>query len=105
MAHCQSPKGVGVGGHAVKTNQMAPANPGLKAASQSASGVGAMLKTKSKRERSVSVDSVEPRDALASALEAEAKAGEPDRHTQAGRHTDGQTHRRADTQAGRRRWA
>lgn len=68
-AHCQSPKG----SHGVKTNQMAPVNPGLKTAGQSASGVGAMLKTKSKRERSVSADSLEARD-LGTALEAEGKA-------------------------------
>ncbi|XP_061916843.1 B-cell CLL/lymphoma 9-like protein [Entelurus aequoreus] len=57
------------GGHGVHKS-----NSGLKAASQSASGVGGMLKTKSKRERSVSVDSGDSQPAAAKTLEADAKA-------------------------------
>ncbi|KAK2846670.1 hypothetical protein Q5P01_009669 [Channa striata] len=68
-----SSKGVGAGSHAVKTNQISPGNPGLKTVSQSVSGVGGMLKTKSKRERSVSIDSGESRNAIPPALEADAK--------------------------------
>ncbi|KAF1394405.1 hypothetical protein PFLUV_G00026870 [Perca fluviatilis] len=67
------PKGVGAGSHGVKTNQVSPGNPGLKAVSQSASSVGGMLKNKSKRERSVSIDSGESRNAVPPALEADAK--------------------------------
>ncbi|KAK2912962.1 hypothetical protein Q8A73_007075 [Channa argus] len=69
-----SSKGVGAGSHAVKTNQISPCNPGLKAVSQSVSSIGGMLKTKSKRERSVSIDSGESRNAIPPALEADAKA-------------------------------
>nr|XP_020470394.1 B-cell CLL/lymphoma 9-like protein [Monopterus albus] len=67
------PKGTGTGSHGVKTNQISLANPALKAVSQSVSTVGGMLKTKSKRERSVSVDSGDSRNAIASALETDAK--------------------------------
>ncbi|KAM3615443.1 uncharacterized protein V6R79_002398 [Siganus canaliculatus] len=67
------PKGVGVGSHGVKINQMSPGNPGLKAIGQSAAGVGGMLKTKSKRERSVSIDSGESRKAVPPVLETDAK--------------------------------
>lgn len=74
------PKGVGAGSHGVKTNQISPGNPGLKAVSQSVSGVGGMLKTKSKRERSVSIDSGESRNAIPPALETDAKGGEARRH-------------------------
>ncbi|XP_051934311.1 B-cell CLL/lymphoma 9-like protein [Hippocampus zosterae] len=50
-------------------------NPGPKATTgQSASSVGGMLKTKSKRERSASVDSGEPRHTALKTLEADAKA-------------------------------
>ncbi|XP_040901690.1 B-cell CLL/lymphoma 9-like protein [Toxotes jaculatrix] len=66
-------KGVGVGSHGVKTNQISPGNSGLKAVSQSVSSVGGMLKTKSKRERSVSIDSGESRNAIPPALETDAK--------------------------------
>ncbi|XP_077578446.1 LOW QUALITY PROTEIN: B-cell CLL/lymphoma 9-like protein [Stigmatopora nigra] len=49
--------------------------PGSKVAGQSASGgAGGTLKTKNKRERSVSVDSGEPRQAAAKSLEADTKA-------------------------------
>lgn len=67
------PKGVGAGSHGVKTNQISPGNPGLKTVSQSVSSVGGMLKTKSKRERSVSIDSGESRNAIPSALETDAR--------------------------------
>lgn len=68
-------KGVSAGSHAVKTNQMSTGNPGLKAVNQSVSSVGGMLKTKSKRERSVSIDSGESRNAIPPALETDAKGG------------------------------
>lgn len=71
-AHLGS-KGVGAGSHGVKTNQISLGNPGLKAVSQSVSSVGGMLKTKSKRERSVSIDSGESRNAIPPVLEADAK--------------------------------
>nr|XP_019943952.1 PREDICTED: B-cell CLL/lymphoma 9-like protein [Paralichthys olivaceus]XP_019943953.1 PREDICTED: B-cell CLL/lymphoma 9-like protein [Paralichthys olivaceus] len=66
-------KGVGAGSHGVKTNQISSGNPVLKAVSQSVSSVGGMLKTKSKRERSVSIDSSESRNAIPPALETDAK--------------------------------
>ncbi|XP_060928649.1 B-cell CLL/lymphoma 9-like protein [Limanda limanda] len=67
-------KGVGAGSHGVKPNQISSGgNPVLKAASQSASSVGGMLKTKSKRERSVSIDSGDSRNAIPPALETDAK--------------------------------
>ncbi|XP_023139345.2 B-cell CLL/lymphoma 9-like protein [Amphiprion ocellaris] len=71
-AHLGS-KGVGAGSHGVKTNQISLGNPGLKAISQSVSSIGGMLKTKSKRERSVSIDSGESRNAIPPVLEADAK--------------------------------
>ncbi len=74
------PKGIGAGSHGVKTNQISPGNPGLKSVSQSVSGVGGMLKTKSKRERSVSIDSSEPRNAVPPALETDAKGGKSHMH-------------------------
>lgn len=67
------PKGVGAGSHGVKSNQISPGNHGLKSVSQSVSGVGGMLKTKSKRERSVSIDSGEARNAIPASLETDAK--------------------------------
>ncbi|XP_034024383.1 B-cell CLL/lymphoma 9-like protein [Thalassophryne amazonica] len=67
------PKGVGAGSHGVKTNQISPNNPSVKAVSQSGSSVGVMMKTKSKRERSVSLDLSETRNAIASSLETDAK--------------------------------
>lgn len=74
-AHLGS-KGVGPGSHGVKANQISMSNAGLKAAGQSVSSIGGMLKTKSKRERSVSIDSAESRNAIPSGLEADTKAGE-----------------------------
>ncbi|XP_037315819.2 B-cell CLL/lymphoma 9-like protein [Pungitius pungitius] len=66
-------KGVGAGSHGVKTSQFSPGNPGLKAVSQSVSSVGGMQKTKSKRERSVSIDSGDSRNAVPQALETDPK--------------------------------
>nr|XP_057935305.1 B-cell CLL/lymphoma 9-like protein [Doryrhamphus excisus] len=57
------------GGHGVHKSNSVP-----KAASQSASSAGGMVKTKSKRERSVSVDSGDSRHAAPKPLEADAKA-------------------------------
>ncbi|KAI1903770.1 hypothetical protein AGOR_G00030640 [Albula goreensis] len=67
------PKGVGPGNHGAKANQISPGNPGLKGASQSGGGVGGVPKGKTKRERSVSMDSGELRDALAPTLEPDTK--------------------------------
>lgn len=69
------PKNTGAGSHGVKANQISPSNPGLKAVSQSVSGVGGMLKTKSKRERSITTDSGELRNAVPPAVETDAKGG------------------------------
>ena len=89
-------KGIGAGGHGVKTGQMPPGNPGLKAVSQSVSGVGGMLKTKSKRERSVSIDSGESRNAIAPALETDAKGGKA--HARVCTHMSVHTHTHTHTQ-------
>ncbi|KAG7483880.1 hypothetical protein MATL_G00043020 [Megalops atlanticus] len=67
-------KGVGVGNHGAKVSQISPGNPGLKSGGQSSSSVGGPLKGKTKRERSVSMEPGEPRDALTPALEPDAKA-------------------------------
>lgn len=69
-------KGIGAGSHGVKTNHMSLSTPGLKVGSQSVSGAAGMLKTKSKRERSVSIDSGELRTAVPAGLETDAKGGE-----------------------------
>lgn len=69
------PKNTGAGSHGVKANQISPSNPGLKAVSQSVSSVGGMLKTKSKRERSITTDTGEPRNAILPAVETDAKGG------------------------------
>ncbi|XP_033832718.1 B-cell CLL/lymphoma 9-like protein isoform X1 [Periophthalmus magnuspinnatus] len=53
----QGPKGVG--GNGVKSSQVSPGSHALKSVSQSVSSAGGMLKTKTKRERSVSMDSDE----------------------------------------------
>lgn len=74
------PKSVTAGSHGLKTNQISPGNTGLKAVSQSVSGVGGMLKTKSKRERSVSIDSGESRNAIPPTLETDAKGGKAHMH-------------------------
>lgn len=69
------PKVVGTGSHGVKASQLSPGNPGLKAVSQSVSSVGGMQKNKSKRERSVSIDSGDSRNDVPPALETDAKGG------------------------------
>lgn len=74
------PKNAGAGSHGVKANQIAPCNPGLKAVSQSVSSVGGMLKTKSKRERSITTDTGESRNAIPPALETDAKGGKACMH-------------------------
>ncbi|XP_010899589.3 B-cell CLL/lymphoma 9-like protein isoform X2 [Esox lucius] len=66
-------KGLGAGNHGLKANQISPGNPGLKAVNQSVSGIGGMMKTK--RERSVSMESGEQQDTLTSLLETGAKEG------------------------------
>ncbi|XP_062328302.1 B-cell CLL/lymphoma 9-like protein isoform X2 [Osmerus eperlanus] len=68
-------KGLGVGNHGVKTNQIPPGNPVLKSISQSVSAGGGMLKAKTKRERSVSIDSGEQRDAITPVMEPDSKEG------------------------------
>lgn len=68
-------KGIGSGNHGVKTSQLSLSNPGLKVGSQSVSGTGGMLKTKTKRDRSVSIDSGELRNAVPPVLETDAKGG------------------------------
>lgn len=65
------PKGVS-GNNGIKTNQISPDNHGLKSLSQSVNSAGGMLKTKSKRDRSVSIDSSEARHVPPS-LETETK--------------------------------
>ncbi|KAL0972686.1 hypothetical protein UPYG_G00193460 [Umbra pygmaea] len=60
-------KGLGVGNHGLKANQITPGNTGLKAVNQSVSGIGGMMKTK--RERSVSIESGEQRDSITPLLE------------------------------------
>ncbi|XP_029963995.1 LOW QUALITY PROTEIN: B-cell CLL/lymphoma 9-like protein [Salarias fasciatus] len=71
-AHLGS-KAIGAGSHGVKTNQISIANAAMKAAGQAVSSVGGMLKPKSKRERSISIDSGESRNAIPAVLEADAK--------------------------------
>lgn len=75
-----APKNVSAGSHGVKANQISSCNPGLKISSQSASSVGGMLKTKSKRERSITADSGETRNAIPPAVETEAKGGKTCMH-------------------------
>uniref|UniRef100_W5LXQ3 Bcl9 like n=1 Tax=Lepisosteus oculatus TaxID=7918 RepID=W5LXQ3_LEPOC len=67
-------KGVGAGSHAAKANQISPGSSGLKSAVQAGVALGGPTKGKAKRERSVSADSGEQRDALTPALEPDAKA-------------------------------
>ncbi|XP_062861344.1 B-cell CLL/lymphoma 9-like protein isoform X2 [Trichomycterus rosablanca] len=78
---CQEPAGnqgsksTRSGSHDVKTNQISSSNPDLKSVGQSGStaGVGRMMKTKAKRERTMSLDVADQKDTLASVLESEAK--------------------------------
>ncbi|XP_036393205.1 B-cell CLL/lymphoma 9-like protein isoform X2 [Megalops cyprinoides] len=69
------PKGVGAGNHGAKPNQISPGNSGLKSTCQSSSSVAGVLKGKAKRERSVSMDAGDQRDALTPVLEPDAKEG------------------------------
>ncbi|XP_068613017.1 B-cell CLL/lymphoma 9-like protein [Brachionichthys hirsutus] len=66
-------KAAGARNYGVKTNQISPGNSGMKAVNQSASSVGGMLKNISKRERSLSTDSAESRNAIPAALETDTK--------------------------------
>ncbi|XP_061638390.1 LOW QUALITY PROTEIN: B-cell CLL/lymphoma 9-like protein [Phyllopteryx taeniolatus] len=77
----QQPQQQGAAGHLAPKSRLSAGGhginksaPGLKAAGQSSSIVGGMLKTKSKRERSVSVDSGEPRHTATKTMEDDAKA-------------------------------
>ncbi|XP_044279603.1 B-cell CLL/lymphoma 9-like protein [Varanus komodoensis] len=65
-------KGVGAGGHGGKVSQPSPGHPGLKSGQAPVPVFGA-LKGKVKRERSVSVDSGERREASAASLDKELK--------------------------------
>lgn len=67
-------KGVGAGSHGAKANQVSPSNSSLKS-TQAQAGVPpfSSLKGKVKRERSVSVDSGEQREAGTPSLDSEAK--------------------------------
>lgn len=67
-------KGVGAGNHGAKANQISPSNSSLKN-TQAQAGVPpfSSLKGKVKRERSVSVDSGEQREAGTPSLDSEAK--------------------------------
>nr|XP_033773893.1 B-cell CLL/lymphoma 9-like protein isoform X2 [Geotrypetes seraphini] len=65
-------KGVGVGNHGGKTNQIAPGNSGLKNSQNTVPSFGP-LKGKVKRERSISVDSGEQREASTPSLDTESK--------------------------------
>ncbi|KAK7151506.1 hypothetical protein R3I94_007981 [Phoxinus phoxinus] len=69
----QGSKGSGSGSHGVKSSQISPGNPGLKSLNQSGGGIGGMMKTKAKRERSVSMDTGEQRESLTPVLEPDAK--------------------------------
>ncbi|XP_067275379.1 B-cell CLL/lymphoma 9-like protein isoform X1 [Pseudorasbora parva] len=69
----QGSKGSGSGSHGVKSNQISPSNPGLKSLNQSGGGIGGMMKTKAKRERSVSMDTGDQRESLTPVLEPDAK--------------------------------
>lgn len=66
-------RGTGPGNHGVKTNQISP---GMKS-------VSGMMKTKSKREKSISVDAGEQKDALTPVLESDAKGMSGTRHIHA----------------------
>lgn len=66
------------GSHGVKASPMSSGNPGMKSVGQSVggkSGGGGMAKSKAKRERSVSADAGDQKDAVASAVQSELKEG------------------------------
>ncbi|KAM9801561.1 LOW QUALITY PROTEIN: B-cell CLL/lymphoma 9-like protein [Neosynchiropus ocellatus] len=65
-------KNISAGTNGAKANPIFTGNSGLKAAGQALSSVGVMLKTKTKRERSVSTDS-ETRNAAPACVEPDAK--------------------------------
>ncbi|XP_029428691.1 B-cell CLL/lymphoma 9-like protein isoform X2 [Rhinatrema bivittatum] len=65
-------KGVGVGNHGGKANQIAPGNSGLKNSQNPVPSFGS-LKGKVKRERSISVDSGDQREASTPSLDTESK--------------------------------
>ncbi|XP_056092762.1 B-cell CLL/lymphoma 9-like protein isoform X5 [Rhinichthys klamathensis goyatoka] len=69
----QGSKGSGSGSHGVKSNQISPGNPTLKSLNQSGGGISGMMKTKAKRERSVSMDTGDQRESLTPVLEPDAK--------------------------------
>lgn len=71
-AGIQGSKGSASGNHGVKANQISPGNPGLKTLNQTGGG-GGMMKTKAKRERSVSIDTGDQRESLTPVLEPDAK--------------------------------
>ncbi|XP_069470505.1 B-cell CLL/lymphoma 9-like protein isoform X2 [Ambystoma mexicanum] len=66
------PKGVGVGHHGGKANQISPGNSGLKVSQAAVTAFGP-LKGKGKRERSVSVDSGDQREVGTPLLDPETK--------------------------------
>lgn len=65
-------KGVGAGNHGSKANQISPGNSGLKNSQNAVPNFGS-LKGKVKRERSISVDSGEQREASTPSLDTESK--------------------------------
>uniref|UniRef100_A0A8D0GI23 BCL9 like n=1 Tax=Sphenodon punctatus TaxID=8508 RepID=A0A8D0GI23_SPHPU len=65
-------KGVGAGNHGGKANQISPGNSGLKTSQNTVPNFGS-LKGKVKRERSISVDSGEQREASTPSLDTELK--------------------------------
>ncbi|KAL4647706.1 B-cell CLL/lymphoma 9-like protein [Arapaima gigas] len=67
-------KGVGAGNHVGKANQISPGNPGMKSTGQLSGGPGELPKSKAKRERSMSMDPGDQRDALTPVLDPDAKA-------------------------------
>lgn len=69
-------KGVGVGSHGSKATQISPGNSGLKS-SQNAVPSFSSLKGKVKRERSISVDSGEQREASTPSQDTESKGNTP----------------------------
>ncbi|KAA0714696.1 B-cell CLL/lymphoma 9-like protein [Triplophysa tibetana] len=74
-ANTQGSKSSASGNHGVKSNQISPGNPGLKSLSQSSTGVvvGGIMKTKAKRERSVSMDTGDQRESITPVLEPDIK--------------------------------
>ncbi|XP_078282682.1 B-cell CLL/lymphoma 9-like protein isoform X2 [Rhinoraja longicauda] len=69
-------KATGAGGHGGKSSQISPGNSGLKGSQNSVPSLGA-LKGKVKRERSISVDSGDQREAGTPVIDTESKDGPP----------------------------